>query len=58
MEEYKAVSMPRRSIVLSDAQLLDKAEAFEKKHGGLVLVMESAAVLMGAAGLLRMLCGL
>ncbi len=57
MEEYKAVRAPRRAVPL-DLRLLEKAEAFEKEHGGLVLAAEWTAVALGAAGLFSMLCGL
>ena len=58
MEEYKTVHMPVRAAVPLDVRMCEKAEALEKKHPRLVLAAESAAILMGAAGLLRMFCGL
>jgi hypothetical protein len=58
MEEYKAVARPLRGAEPLDIRMLEKAKAFEKAHGRLVLVMESAAVALGAAGLLGMLGGL
>lgn len=57
MEEYKIVCSPERRALPPDLRLLAKAEAFEQTHGGLVLAAEWAAVMLGAAGLLRMLCG-
>ncbi len=57
MEEYKAVRAPRRAAPL-DLRLLERAKRFEREHGRLVLVLESAAVVLGAAGFFSMLCGL
>ena len=58
MEEYKTARMPVRRAALTEAHLLERAKRFEKAHGGLVLVLESAAVALGVAGLFSMLCGL
>ena len=55
MEEIR---IARRRAQPLDLRLRQRAEAFEKEHGRLVLALESAAVVMGAAGLFSMLCGL
>ncbi len=57
MEEYKVVRPVRRAAP-TEARLLERAKRFEREHGPLVLVLESAAVALGAAGFFSMLCGL
>ena len=58
MDEYKTARMPVRRAALTESSLLERAKRFERAHGSLVLVLESAAVALGAAGLFSMLCGL
>ncbi len=58
MEEYKVIAKPVRRAALSETCLLERAKRFEREHGRLVLALESAAVVLGAAGFFSMLCGL
>lgn len=57
MEKYKVISRTCRRAAPQEQRLQEKAKALCRTHGGLVLAAESAAVVLGAAGLVSMLCG-